>query len=79
MPSLTDTKPKIVTIKTRELIFREPTHKCVSIDSNSRIMGKLAFTNCMTSLEETTVNFLSRPEQRASDVTTFDTKNPCVT
>ena len=48
--------------------------KCASIDEYTKLMAELAFTNCRVSHEETTINYLTRIEQRANEARNFDIK-----
>ena len=45
--------------------------KCASIDAQTKLRAKLAFTNCIVSHEETAKNYLTRLEQRANEARNF--------
>ena len=48
--------------------------KCASIDAQTKLRAKLAFTNCRVSHEETAINYLTRLEQRANEARNYDIK-----
>ena len=48
--------------------------KCASIDAQTNLRAKFAFNNCSISNEETTINFITRLEQKAIEARNFDIK-----
>ena len=48
--------------------------KCASIDAQTKLRAKLAFTNRRVSHEESTINYLTRLEQKANGARNFGIK-----
>ena len=48
--------------------------KCASIDAQTKLRAKMAFTNCKISNEETAINYLTRLEQKANEARNYDIK-----
>ena len=48
--------------------------KCAAIDSHTKMRAKTAFLNHKITQEETTINFLTRLEQKANEARNYDIK-----
>ena len=48
--------------------------KCASVDENTRLRARMQFLSCKLTFEETTINFLTRLEQKANEARIYDIK-----